>query len=96
MQYIAFMHCNNDSDTNSDDWERFFELAGKSGVFCGGSAMGRRYTLGEKTVPDITENIGGYMRFETEAFEELTALLEYHPTIMHGGTIEICELPKTS
>lgn len=95
MEYIAFMHENTDSQPSAEEWERFIELARKSLLFRGGSAIGNRTVLGRKAVPDVTEHIGGYMRFDSESHAELTALLEKHPTVAHGGTIEICEMPKT-
>jgi hypothetical protein len=48
-----------------------------------------------KDVPDVTDHIGGYMRFDAESLNELAELLRQHPTALHGGTLEICELPKT-
>jgi hypothetical protein len=43
----------------------------------------------------ITEGIDGFMRFDADSLEALTDLLKHHPTVVHGGTIEICEMPKT-
>jgi hypothetical protein len=47
MQYITFMHGNVDTEPTKEEWERFFELASESGCFRGGSAMGKRSTVGE-------------------------------------------------
>ena len=63
----------------------FFAVARESGVFQGGSG----------DVADITERIDGFMRFDADSLEALTDLLKRHPTVVHGGTIEICEMPKT-
>ena len=95
MEYIAFMHGNTDSDPSRDEWDRFFDLADDSGFFLGGSAIGKRLTVGDKDVPDTTEHVGGYMRFDADSLDGLTELLRRHPVVMHGGTIEICELLKT-
>ena len=95
MEYITFMHGNTDSNPSNDEWDQFFELANGSGLFRGGSAIGKRLTIGEKDVPDTTEHVGGYMRFDADSPDDLTELLRRHPVVMHGGTIEICELPKT-
>ena len=95
MEYITFMHGDADSASTSDEWDRFFDLAKESGLFRGGSAIGKRWTIGDKEVPDITDHVGGYMRFDADSVDELTALLRLHPTVVHGGTIEVCELPKT-
>lgn len=95
MEYITFMHNNTDTAPTGGEWERFFGLARQSGLFQGGSAMGTRSTIGAKDVPAVTDHIGGYMRFDSESLDDLTELLREHPTVLHGGTIEICELPKT-
>ncbi len=95
MEYITFMHGNKDSDSSKEEWDEFFNLASKSGYFRGGSAIGKRSIVGEKAVPDITSHIGGFMRFEVENLNDLVELLGKHPTVLHGGTVEICEMPKT-
>ena len=95
MQYIALIHKNTDSTPTADEWDRFFEAAKATGMFKGGSEIGLRYTVGQKVVPDITENVGGYMRFDSDDLERLQALLEDHPVTKHGGTIELFEMPKS-
>jgi hypothetical protein len=35
------------------------------------------------------------MRFDSEDKEKLLALVNQHPVILHGGTVELCELPKS-
>ena len=95
MQYIALIHKNTHTEPTSDEWSHFFEIAGETGMFQGGSAIGARHTLGRKKVPDTTQDIGGYMRFNSEDLDRLIKLLEEHPVIKHGGAIELCELPET-
>lgn len=95
MEYITFMHKNATSAPTDEEWEQFFILARGSGLFLGGSAIGARSTLGDNAVPDLTANIDGYMRFESDSYEALSQLLASHPVLRHGGTIEICELPRT-
>lgn len=95
MEYITFIHRNTETTPTTDDWEQFLELADRSGLFRGGSAIGHRSTLGAKPVSDVTDDIAGYMRFDAEHLEDLTILLQNHPTVVHGGTVEICELPQT-
>ncbi len=95
MQYIALIHINTDTNPSSDEWNHFFRIAGKTGMFQGGSAIGARILVGHKDVVDTTEQIGGYMRFDAEEIDSLLKLLEEHPVIKHGGTIELCELPET-
>ena len=94
MEYIAFMHRNTDTASTKEEWDRFFDLARMSGLFQGGSAIGKRSTIGDKGVPDVTNHVGGYMRFDSETPDELNELLRKHPTVLHGGRIEICEMPK--
>ena len=94
MEYITFMHNNVDTEPTREEWDQFFGLARESGLFRGGSAIGRRSTIGNKEVPDSTDQIGGYMRFDSETLGKLAVLLEQHPIVLHGGTVELCELPK--
>ena len=95
MQYIALIHRNTDSTPTPAEWDRFLGAAKETGMFRGGSAIGRRYTVGQKEVADTTETIGGYMRFDSDDFQRLRALLDEHPVTKHGGTIELCELPES-
>ena len=95
MEYITFMHANMESKSTKEEWDDFFAMANESGMFRGGSLMDGRSTLGQKDVPDITVNIAGYMRFDADTLSALHVLLEKHPVVIHGGTIEICELPKS-
>jgi len=95
MEYILFVHNNVDTKTNQEDWSRFFELAMKSGLFQGGSEIGERILLGAKAVADTTNSIVGYMRFESESAEPIIELLKEHPVLKCGGSLELCELPKS-
>ena len=95
MDYIAFMHRNEQTPSDKEEWDHFFELAKESGLFRGGSAIGKRSIVGKEGVPDTTINIGGFMRFESQTLEELNKLLQHHPGVKHGGTVEVCELPRT-
>ena len=96
MEYILFIHGNTDTQTKAADWEHFFELAGSSGMFQGGSEIGKRIQLGNKDVTDTTESIVGYMRFESDSVEAVKKLLDDHPVLKNGGTLELCELPQTA
>jgi hypothetical protein len=95
MEYIAFIHGNGDTTPSRDEWDHFVAVASRSGLFRGGSAIGKRSTIGAKDVPDTTQHVGGYMRFDADSLGDLNDLLTQHPVVVHGGTIEICELPKT-
>ena len=95
MDYITFMHNNAESEPTQEDWDRFFSLARESGLFRGGSEVGARSTVGEKEVPDITRHVVGYMRFDSATLSELTELLRHHSMVVNGGTVEVCELPRS-
>jgi hypothetical protein len=95
MEYILFIHDNTDMPTKEKDWENFFTLAKKSGLFQGGSEIGKRILLGSKEAADTTESVSGYMRFEAEDLEKLKDLLNEHPVLKCGGTLELCELPRS-
>ena len=49
MEYIVFIHNNTDSETDSEQWDKFFFTARKSGHFKGGSAIGKGYAVGKKS-----------------------------------------------
>lgn len=95
MQYLALIHKNADTRPTSGEWEHFFEVAGKTGLFKGGSEIGARQTLGGKPVPDTSQTVGGYMRFDSETPDPLLRLLDQHPVVKHGGTIELFAMPKS-
>jgi hypothetical protein len=40
-------------------------------------------------------HLAGYMRFDTDDKPRLLQLLAQHPVVVHGGTVELCELPKS-
>lgn len=96
MEYIAFIHRNEQTSSSEEEWARFIALAKESGLFRGGSVIGGRSVVGKKDVPDTTAYIAGYMRFESDSLEALEKLLAHHPEVVHGGSVELCELPKTS
>ena len=94
-QYILLIEDNVRRPVLDQDWAAFFELAGQSGVFRGGSAMGKREVLGDRARAQSTDFLGGYMIFEAEDKQEILDLLEKHPVKLHGGSLHLCELPKT-
>ncbi len=95
MEYILFIHNNVDSTISDSDWDQFFAEARNSELFQGGSEIGGRILLGEKQIPDITQSIGGFMRFHSESVEALKEFLERHPVLISGGSLELCELVKS-
>ena len=95
MEYILFIHNNVDAVTTNEQWEEFFKAANKSGIFLGGSEISEQIQIGNKPVQKITDSIGGFMRFEAKNKETILTLLQKHPVLMQGGTLELCELPKS-
>ena len=94
MEYITFMHGNAAREGTPEEWDAFFDHAKQSGLFRGGSAMGKRWTIG-KEADTASDALAGYMRFDAESVDDLLELLQSHPVIAHGGSIEICEMLKT-
>ena len=78
--------------------EAFFqELASShaSGCFRGGSEVGQRIVLGNTQSAESTRHVVGYMRFDADDKPNLLELLQTHPVVRHGGSVELCELPKS-
>ena len=95
MQYIALIHKDMDTTPASNEWNHFFKVAAENGMFKGGSEIGVRHVVGQKQVPDTTKYVGGSMRFDSDDLARLLKLLNEHPVIKHGGTIELCEMPES-
>lgn len=95
MQYILFVHNNNKSPTSADQWSEFFTAAQKSGVFTGGSAINAGIAWGADLEQMVSDAIAGYMLFETDDITKIHRLLKLHPVVIQGGTVELCEAPRT-
>ncbi|MEH6456303.1 MAG: hypothetical protein V7749_08265 [Cocleimonas sp.] len=95
MEYILFIHKNTDSASTSQQWDEFFIAANESDLFVGGSEIANQVRIGDKPVRKITDYIGGFMRFKSKDKNILLELLKKHPVVMQGGTIELCEMPKS-
>lgn len=95
MQYILFIQDNLTSESTPEEWERFFAAAKQSGLFQGGSAIGERTMIGDQQSALSTDHVVGFMRFDSEDKQKLCGLLEMHPVVIHGGTVELCEMPKS-
>ncbi len=95
MQYLILIQKNNEREISTRAWEAFFELASQSGMFRGGSAISDRQCIGKETSHDSGAYLGGFMRFDADDYAALQELLEKHPVVTHGGSIEIFEMPKT-
>ena len=95
MEYIVFIHNNSVSESTEEQWNAFFSIANESGLFKGGSEIRNRFQIGKKNVRPITDSVGGYMRFDSESKEALIELLNKIPGVENGGTIEVCEMPRS-
>lgn len=95
MEYILFIHNNSDQPTTEEQWNEFFVAANESGMFSGGSEISAGIQIGDKSVKSALDSVVGYMRFESDSIDKLLKLLELHPVKIQGGTLELCEAPKT-
>ena len=95
MQYILLIQGNERTESTAEEWDLFFAAAHASGLFRGGSEIGQRELLGDKPSARPTDHIVGYMRFDAADKQLLLDLLENHPVLKHGGSVELCELPKS-
>ena len=95
MEYILFIHDNIETSTTQEQWDLFFAEANRSGIFLGGNEIANPIIIGDKAVAAMTNSIVGLMRFETDDIGEVMALLEFHPVKIKGGTLELCEMPKS-
>ena len=94
-QYILLIHGNAKSQSTPAQWDVFLAAARQSGLFEGGSAIGKRVVLGDVSSAKSSDHLVGYMRFNAEDKQLLLDLLQRHPVVMHGGSVELCELPES-
>lgn len=94
-QYLLLIHGNEKTDTTEKEWEIFFVAAKRSGTFQGGSEVGIRETIGDSSSLPSSAHIVGYMRFDAEDKQTILELIKHHPVVLHGGSVELCELPKS-
>ena len=94
-QYLLLIHGNEKTPPTAEEWEGFFSAAKKSGTFKGGSEVGRTEIIGDTSSAVSTAHIVGYMRFDSDDKQKILELLKQHPVIIRGGSVELCELPKS-
>ena len=92
MQYLLLIH-RGGGEIPAGEWEAFFERARESGLFRGGSELGARWLIGAGSAGATTDHLAGFMRFDAEDRGSLLELLQAHPVVRHGGTVELCEMP---
>ena len=94
-QYFLLIHGNATSDATGEEWNQFFSAGQESGIFRGGSQIGERTRVGDADSMKSTDHIVGYMFFDSEDKQRILDLLEKHPVVAHGGSVELCEMPKS-
>jgi hypothetical protein len=78
-----------------EEWAAFFSAAQQSGTFKGGSEIGKRSVVGDASSAVSTAHIVGYMRFDSDNKQQILDLLQAHPVVIHGGSVELCEMPQS-
>lgn len=94
-QYLLLIHGNAKSNPTAEEWSAFFTVAQESGLFQGGSEIGERVAVGDTDSMKSTEHLVGYMRFDSASREDVLELLKRHPVVLHGGAVELCEMPSS-
>jgi hypothetical protein len=88
-QYILLIHGNCENASTQEEWEVFFTAANHSGLFEGGSEIGKREIIGDTESAKPTDHIVGYMRFNSDDKQKILNLLEKHPGVIQGGSVLI-------
>lgn len=92
--YILLMH-NDADDSLPQDWDGYFAFLRQSGAFEGGSSIGDGICLRKSgPVPDVTAQLGGYIRIVAADLDDARRFAIGNPVYMAGGTVEIRELPR--
>jgi hypothetical protein len=94
-QYIALIRGDYKTPPATADWEAFFAAARQSGCFKGGSAIGNRLVVGAQQAASPADHVAGYMRFDSDDKQALLDLLANHPVVVHGGSLELCEMVES-
>ncbi len=95
MQYLLLIQRNVPTPPTAGEWDHFLAAARDSGLFRGGSEISAREMLGNTQSSVSSAHLTGYMRFDADDRQQLLELLQLHPVILHGGSAELCELPRS-
>lgn len=83
------------SSAPASAWTPYLDRLRRSGQFSGGSAIGDGLCVSRSGVTsDTTSHLTGYIRVSADSIDEACGLLEGHPAIDAGGTVEVRELPR--
>jgi hypothetical protein len=93
-EYLLPIRGKEKSATSAYEGEAFVTLTRNSGVFRGGSAVGKREFVGDRDSVPASNPVVGYVRFASGDKQILLGLLDRHPVVLPGGTGELCELPE--
>jgi hypothetical protein len=94
IEYLLLIHCDAQSDATTSEWDAFFTSAKRSGMFDGGSELGKRCIVRNSPSGQSQTTLAGFMRFSSSSRQQLDVLLATHPVVVHGGTLELYELHK--
>ncbi len=72
-------------------WTSYINKLIDSGQFRGGSELGNGQCH-SKAKHDTLCSVTGFMRFEAESMDDITALLPGNPVYESGGSIELLEI----
>lgn len=96
--YILLMHSDCTDLVVANDsvaWEHYFTLLHKSGLFDGGSEIGKGLTFRKAGQPGAScDQLSGYIRLRASSLEHAQSFLSGNPVYEAGGTVEIRELPR--
>ena len=93
MQYLVLIHNNARIQPSDEEWTHFFSEAKESCLFVGGSSIRQRAVIGSTDLQTLSSTLSGFMRFDSDCPGDLHALLQKHPIVRHGGSIELFEMP---
>ena len=94
MQYLLLIHNNTSTPISDEQWAAFFTQAQASGFFKGGSEIKHTLQAGSPLAFDHY-TFSGFMRFDTDSRADIEKLLEDHPVVVNGGTVDLFEMPKS-
>jgi hypothetical protein len=96
--YILLMHSDSRDPAAANDpvaWDNYFTLLQKSGLFDGGSAIGKGLAFHKTGQPGAgSEHLSGYIRLRAASLAQAQSFLPGNPVYDAGGTVEIRELPR--
>ena len=77
------------SESNGD-WGSYIEKLAKSGMFRGGSSLGRGISASKGKIVEACQ-ITGFIHLEADSLQQARSLLAGNPLYEGGGRIEILE-----